>query len=205
MWRLIQTGATQMTAKIIWDTLSQIDVSAHIEKKNNLSYLSWAWAWGTLMKHYPETSYSFSDRTFPDGTMEITCTVTILAPDASFPVQQFMWLPVMNHKNQAIENPNAFQINTAKMRCLTKCLAMFGLGHYIYAGEDLPEAEQEKQSLPINDAEYQVVMDLLIETDSNLTAFCKHFKIKEVVDLKQSDYNRAITALEVKLAAGTKL
>ena len=194
-----------MTAKIIWDTLSQIDVSAHIEKKNNLSYLSWAWAWGTLMKHYPDTSYSFSDRTFPDGTMEITCQVTILAPDASFPVSQFMWLPVMNHKNQAIENPNAFAINTAKMRCLTKCLAMFGLGHYIYAGEDLPEVEQEKQSQPIDDAEYQVIMDLLIETDSNITAFCKHFKIKDVVELKHSDFNRAVTALEVKLAAGKSL
>ena len=194
-----------MTAKIIWDTLSQIDVSAHIEKKNNLSYLSWAWAWGTLMKHYPDTSYSFSDRTFPDGTMEITCTVTILAPDASFPVQQFMWLPVMNHKNQAIENPNAFAINTAKMRCLTKCLAMFGLGHYIYAGEDLPEVEQEKQSLPINDYQYQELNDLLIETESNLGAFCKHFKIGEVYELKQSDFNRAKTALEVKLAAGKTL
>jgi hypothetical protein len=188
-----------MTAKIIWDTLSQIDVSNHIEKKNNLSYLSWAWAWGTLMKHYPDTSYSFTDRTFPDGTMEISCTVTILAPDASSLVQHFMWLPVMNHKNQAISNPDAFQINTAKMRCLTKCLAMFGLGHYIYAGEDLPEVEQEKLSQPVNDDQYQIVMDLLVETDSNITNFCKHFKIKEVVNLKQSDFERAKTALEAKL------
>jgi hypothetical protein len=116
-----------------------------------------------------------------------------------------MWLPVMNHKNQAISNPDAFQINTAKMRCLTKCLAMFGLGHYIYAGEDLPEVEQEKLSVPINDYQYQELNDLLIETESNLGAFCKHFKIGEVYELKQSDFNRAKTALEVKLAAGKTL
>ena len=55
-----------------------------------------------------------------------------------------MWLPVMDHRNNAVANPNAFQINTAKMRCLTKGLSMHGLGAYIYAGEDLPAPEPEK-------------------------------------------------------------
>lgn len=82
---------------------------------------------------------------------------------------------------------------------------MFGLGHYIYAGEDCPEAEQEKQSQPLTAEQYEELSDLLIETDSNITAFCKHFKIGEVAVLKQSDFNRAKTALEVKLAAGKTL
>jgi len=189
-----------MSASTIWSTLSKIDVSEHVEKKNNLTYLSWAWAWGTLMKHYPDTGYSFTDRNFPDGTMEITCAVTILVTSSSLPVTRTMWLPVMNHKNQAIANPDAFQINTAKMRCLTKCFAMFGLGHYIYAGEDLPEAEQEKLNLPVTEDQYVHISDLLSETDSNLGQFCKHFKINDVFELKQSDYAKAKILLEAKLA-----
>ena len=51
----------------------------------------------------------------------------------------------MNHKNQPVINPNSFQVNTSKMRCLTKCLGMWGLGHYIYAGEDLPDADAKEE------------------------------------------------------------
>jgi len=58
--------------------------------------------------------------------------------DGENSLKRDMWLPVMDHKNKAVINPDACQINKTKMRCLTKCLAMFGLGHYIYAGEDLP-------------------------------------------------------------------
>lgn len=117
----------------VWETLSKIDVSEHIEKKGNLSYLSWAWAWGILMKHYPDAKYTVHPiQNFSDGTVEVSVELTIAD------TTRFMWLPVLNHQNKPIANPNAFEINTAKMRCLTKCIAMFGLGHYIYAGEDLP-------------------------------------------------------------------
>jgi hypothetical protein len=51
-------------------------------------------------------------------------------------------LPVMDNRNRAIQNPDAFAINTAIMRCLAKAIAMHGLGLYIYAGEDLPEGEK---------------------------------------------------------------
>jgi hypothetical protein len=127
------------TAAEIWQTLSKIDVSDKIEKKGNLSYLSWAWAWGTLMNHFPQANYSFFDDTIqPDGSVMVHCAVHI--GDTT----RCMWLPVLNYKNQAIVQPSTMDINTARMRCLTKCLAMFGLGHYIYAGEDLPEAVKEE-------------------------------------------------------------
>ena len=117
----------------IWATLSKIDVSNHVEKKNGLSYLSWAWAWGVLMEHYPHAEYSFNEtETHPDGTVTIHCKVEIGYASRS------MWLPVMDYKNQSIKNPDARKISDTKMRCLVKCLAMFGLGHYIYAGEDTP-------------------------------------------------------------------
>ena len=123
----------------IWATLSKIDVSKHVEKKNGLSYLSWAWAWGVLMEHYPHAEYSFSaPEVHPDGTVTIHCDIMIGHCHRS------MWLPVMDYKNNAIKNPDARKISDTKMRTLVKCLAMFGLGHRIYAGEDInPPGEPE--------------------------------------------------------------
>ena len=126
--------------KQIWDELSIIDVSEHIEKKGNLSYLSWAWAYGTLMKYYPNNSYSFTETKFDDGTMMMECALVI--HDGEDLALRTMWLPVMDYKNRPIANPDAFAINTARMRCLVKCISMFGLGHYIYAGEDIPQGTE---------------------------------------------------------------
>ena len=123
----------------VWQTLSSINVNDHTESKGNLTYLSWAWAWAVTKQHYPDACYTFHDNeVHSDGTMTVHCDVIIdeLAHE--------MWLPVMDHRNKAVENPNAFQINTAKMRCLTKGLSMHGLGAYIYDGEDLPAPEPEK-------------------------------------------------------------
>lgn len=123
---------TEATYQDIWKTLSKVDVSKHIEKKNGLSYLSWAWAWGVLMEHYPHAQYDFDPHEMhSDGTVTVQCSVRIGSCFRS------MWLPVMDYKNAAIKNPDARKISDTKMRCLVKCLAMYGLGHYIYAGEDI--------------------------------------------------------------------
>lgn len=130
------------TAKEIWTRLSSIDVSGKTEKKGNLTYLSWAWAWGVLMDNFPQSSYRFEDDThFDDGTVMVHVVVTVEG------ISHSMWLPVLNYKNAPIQNPSAWDINTTRMRCLTKCLAMFGLGHYIYAGEDLPEATKAENDI----------------------------------------------------------
>ena len=123
----------------VWQTLSSINVNDHTESKGNLTYLSWAWAWAVTKQHYPEATYAFlANEIHKDETMTVHCIVTIEG------ISHEMWLPVMDHRNNAVQNPNAFQINTAKMRCLTKGLSMHGLGSYIYAGEDLPRGEPEK-------------------------------------------------------------
>ena len=123
----------------VWKTLSSINVNEHTERKGNLTYLSWAWAWAVTKQHYPDACYTFHDNeVHSDGTMTVHCDVIIDE------LSHEMWLPVMDHRNNAVANPNAFQINTAKMRCLTKGLSMHGLGAYIYAGEDLPAPEPEK-------------------------------------------------------------
>lgn len=119
-----------------FDTLNKISVNDKTEKKGQFTYLSWAWAWAEFVKNYPTATYQIlEDKIYQDGTMEVR--VAVMANDIS----HTMWLPVMDNKNKAISNPNAMDINKARMRCLVKCLAMFGLGLYIYAGEDLPEGE----------------------------------------------------------------
>lgn len=133
---------SDVTYQSAWATLSAIDVSKHVEKKNGLSYLSWAWAWGVLMEHFPQATYEFSDlEIHDDRSVTVHCCVS-LAPDVS----RSMWLPVMDYKNNAIINPDARKISDTKMRCLVKALAMFGLGHYIYAGEDTPQKEEQVEA-----------------------------------------------------------
>lgn len=128
-----------------WDLLSKINVNDKTETKGSgkfaLTYLSWAWAWGVLMEYFPESVYEIhQDRILPDGSVMVSVTLTIKDGDDQF--SRFMWLPVMNHLNKAIINPDAMDINKAVMRCLAKAIAMCGLGHYIYAGEDLPVEDE---------------------------------------------------------------
>lgn len=119
--------------------LLKVNVNDHVERKNGLAYLSWAWAWAEVLKLDPQATWEAAERDgipcilLPGGTAMVKVTVTVKGHAKS------CLLPVMDHRNKAIPNPDAFQINTAIMRCLVKCISMHGLGLYIYAGEDLPE------------------------------------------------------------------
>ena len=115
--------------------LAAIDVSKHIEKKQNLSYLSWAWAVDQLMRADPAANWTFHEPVTYGETMMVSCTVTAFGKPVT------MHLPVMDHRNQAVKNPDAFVVNKNMMRCLVKAIACHGLGLYIYAGEDLPADE----------------------------------------------------------------
>ena len=128
--------------------LLKINVNNHTEKKNGLSYLSWAWAWAEVLKIDPQATWEavefngFPANFAPDGSALVKVLVSIKGHTKS------CWLPVMDHRNKAIKNPDAFAVNTALVRCLTKCISMHGLGLYIYAGEDLPEEDQESKAPP---------------------------------------------------------
>ncbi len=124
--------------------LLKINVNEHTEKKNGLTYLSWAWAWAEVLKVDPGARWhavEYGDERgcarpamyLPDGSAMVKTEVTIKGET------KVCTLPVMDHRNKAIKNPDAFAINTAIMRCMTKTISMHGLGLYIYAGEDLPE------------------------------------------------------------------
>lgn len=129
------------------EDLLRLDVSKHIEKKNNLSYLSWAWAWTQALKADPAATYQVAlfDEYGADGRkrtvpyMNINDTAMVMVTVTMFGKPMSCQLPVMDHRNKAIVSPDAFAVNTALMRCMAKALALHGLGLFIYAGEDLPE------------------------------------------------------------------
>ena len=127
--------------------LLKINVNEHTERKGNLTYLSWAWAWAEVLKIDPKATW----RLHRFGTMDelqpcmwIGETAMVHVTVTINDIQRDCVLPVMDNRNKAIKNPDAFAINTAIMRCLAKAIAMHGLGLYIYAGEDLPEGEPEQ-------------------------------------------------------------
>jgi hypothetical protein len=113
--------------------LRQIDVSKYTEKKNGLTYLSWAWAVDQLLLADPKAHWFYPEyQRWGNGTVMVFCTV--VANDIARTAQ----LPVMDYRNKAISEPDAFAINTAMQRCLAKAIALHGLGLYIYNGEDVP-------------------------------------------------------------------
>ena len=128
--------------------LNAVNVSDKTEKKNDLTYLSWAWAWQELKKRYPDatsTVYENKDGWIyhTDGrTAWVKCGVTVNG------LEQIEILPVMNYSNKSIpvKDLTSVDVNKSIQRCITKAIARHGLGLYIYAGEDLPENEQQEQA-----------------------------------------------------------
>ena len=120
-----------------YNELRKINVNEHTEKKGQLTYLSWAWAVDTLLQHDPSAVWEFPEPKYFGDTVMVFCNVT------AFGKTMKMQLPVMDNRNNAISNPDARKISDATMRCLAKCIACFGIGLYIYAGEDLPTGEMD--------------------------------------------------------------
>jgi hypothetical protein len=111
--------------------LRNVDVSDKIDKKNGLSYLSWAWAVDTLLQHDPQATWSYGQPVLFGETVMVFCTVN------AFGKSMTSQLPVMDYRNKAVPNPDAFAVNTAMQRALTKAIALHGLGLSLYVGEDL--------------------------------------------------------------------
>ena len=124
--------------------LNDINVNEHTEKKNGLTYLSWAWAWSKVKEFFPDSTYTIYENSsgwnyHTDGrTCWVKTGVTVNG------IEHIEYLPVMDHRNNSIpaERVTSFDVNKAIQRSLTKAVARHGLGLYIYAGEDLPESEE---------------------------------------------------------------
>ena len=191
--------------------LNYLDVKDHIEKKNDLNYLSWAWAWAEVKKIYPDAHYTIKrfDNNLPyvydpnTGYMVFT-EVTIEG------LTHEMWLPVMDGANKAmkaeaytyktkygektVEPANMFDINKTIMRCLVKNLAMFGLGLYIYAGEDLPEVIEE----PISATEIETLNTLLASklNEEQIKTFLSEYGVTNYDEITTSMYGKMMARIK---------
>ena len=125
--------------------LRQIDVSKYTEKKNGLTYLSWAWAVDQLLLVDPKAHWFYPEyQRWGNGSVMVFCTV--VANDIARTAQ----LPVMDYRNKPIAEPDSFAVNTAMQRCLAKAIALHGIGLYIYNGEDLPPDVEPEQPPKVN-------------------------------------------------------
>jgi hypothetical protein len=160
--------------KSVFERLSSINVNEHVEKKSNLTYLSWAWAWTATKTECPDATYKIGQTEY-DEALGFMCHTSVTIEDETLE----MWLPVMDGANKSmkktaysyssrygdktVEAATTFDINKTIMRCLVKNLAMFGLGIYIYAGEDLPEGDSASTKVEAPKKTAPAVSDGLVD------------------------------------------
>lgn len=180
----------------VFNELVKVDVSKHIEKKNGLSYLSWAWAWQYVKEKYPDSNYvdvKFDGKPYlyDENLGYLVCTEVTIKGE-TIP----MSLPVMDNKNkamksspykyktrsgeQSVEAATMFDINNARMRCLVKNLAMFGLGLYIYAGEDLPVTTQIEM---ISKEDIEKLSEHIVSKGYTVEQICTSYNIGSLSEL----------------------
>ena len=187
-----------MRTNTTFEKLSAINVNDKVEKKSNLTYLSWAWAWSEAKKSFPEASYrvisdiSTNKPYFYDEVLGYMVMTEVTIEGESLE----MWLPVMDGANKSmlaqsytyqtrygektVDAATMFDINKTLMRCLVKNLAMFGLGIYIYAGEDLPESETATVVTP---AKKEIVLEALKKGTENWEKVAKYVYLNKEVGL----------------------
>ncbi len=196
----------------IFEILSNVNVGSHIEKKNGLSYLSWPYAWAEVKKIFPNATYKiklFGEKSLPyvyDENTGYMVFTSVTIDD----ITHEMWLPVMDganktmksvkytydtkyRKNIPVEAATMFDINKTIMRCLVKNLSMFGLGLYIYAGEDIPESEKE------TDENIKYLYKFIYNFDNPeklLANILKTYEIKSLQDLSHKQYSEILKKLK---------
>ena len=170
--------------KSTFDVLNAVNCNEHTEKKNGLTYLSWAWAWSEVKKAFPDATYTVYENNegwnyFTDGrTAWVKTGVTIEG------LEHIEYLPVMDYKNKSIplEQITSFDVNKSIQRSLTKACARHGLGLYIYAGEDLPEGYVQNEE--IENGTYRSWMDnALIGHDDLRQQICEKYGVKSTDQL----------------------
>lgn len=184
-----------------FEEITKINVNEKTEKKGNLTYLSWAWAWAEFKKVYPDAQYEvvkFADGKpyYHDEKTGYMVYTKVTAEGLTYE----MWLPVMDSRNRALLDATMFDINKTIMRCLTKNLAMFGLGLYIYAGEDLPENEDKPKppAVQIKKTTADKLLAELERTGVSGGSMLKSYNVKALAELTETQGQEALKKLESK-------
>jgi hypothetical protein len=175
--------------------LAALNVNDKTEKKGQFTYLSWAWAWDTFVQNYPDATYEIVKNSNNLPYFQSDAGGMVYTKVTAGGITHEMWLPIMDFKNQAKQNFDMMDVNKAVMRCLVKNFAMFGLGLYIYAGEDLPE---EVVTL-IDIKQIGILSGLINATNTDIQAFCNAYKIKTVSELNVNLFKKALEQLQSKL------
>lgn len=177
-----------MTIKETTDLLLQMNVNDMTEEKNGLTYLSWASAWNEVLKVDPEANYKvklFDGMPFCGnnkiGYMVFT-ELTICG------LTRECYLPIMDYRNKSItENLTTFDVNKTIQRCLAKNIAMFGLGLYIYKGEDLPE-----QAPQANGKITELQKDTIFSLNCNIPNVCQYYNVETIDELTSAQASEVI-------------
>lgn len=167
--------------------LSEIDVSKWVEKKGQFTYLSWSHAWSEFVKNYPDATYEILKNELNLPYFNSDAGGMVYTKVTAGGLTHEMWLPIMDYKNQAKKQFDMMDVNKTVMRCLVKNLAMFGLGLYIYAGEDLPEVTEQL----ISEAQRVELAKLIQETDTDLEKFNDAFGIGTLTEMPVSYFQKA--------------
>ena len=188
--------------------LNNINVNDKTEAKNKLTYLSWAFAWGELKKKHPMATYTIYEDEhgrpyFTDGR---TCWVKtgVTVPVGEEKIEHIEYLPIMNYRNEAIpaDKVTSTDMNKTIQRSLTKAVARHGLGLYIYAGEDLPEAEKEEKTKPITEKEAMILSNTL--TPEQIEWVRKKYNVKKLAELNAQQYGELMRTINDRENANGK-
>lgn len=185
-------------SKNYFSELNNINVSGKTEKKNGLTYLSWAWAWGELKKLHPDATYTIYEDAegkfyHTDGrTAWVKTGVTVHG------LEHIEYLPVMDFKNKSIpvNAVTSVDVNKTIQRSLTKAVARHGLGLYIYAGEDLPEEERVEETKAKVETISKKEATILKNMCERKGVPSSSYKGKKLEDLTGDEYAEAMRQLE---------
>jgi len=186
--------------------LSKIDVSEHVEKKNNFSYLSWSYAISQLRSFDPEATWEILRfEGMPYLKTECGYFVEVAVTVKGLTLSQIH--PVLDHRNKPIEQPNSFQINTSIQRCLVKAIALHGLGLYIYAGEDLPMDNTPPEHITAEQLGKlkMKVLELSQLSKANESKILARLKINSLSELTTKDVQAVNDSLDVWIGQYKKI
>lgn len=175
-----------------FEVLRKHNVSKHMEQKGQFNYLSWAYAVEELRKLKPDATWRVvkDENGYPYTSTPAGHFVEVEVTVDDISLSQIH--PVLDHRNQTLEQPNAFQINTSIQRCLAKAIALHGLGLYIFRGEDLPEAD------PLNDKQLKEIDSLLRQIEDDAFTELVNKRI-DANGINQGNFSTAVAKLESKL------
>ena len=186
-----------MSNKSVFQTLFEVNVNNHVERKSNLAYLSWAYAWAEVKKIYPNANYTIYENEYGWNYFTDSRTCWVKTGTTIEGLEHIEYLPVLDYKNKSIsaDQVTSFDVNKAIQRSLTKSLARHGLGLYIYAGEDLPEIETERIT-PKEALVLKKVIDGLENHEKVFQRILEKYEIKGLRDLNPLQYVEVLNSIK---------